>query len=208
MKEFTLKRGWNRNKHLFKVVLGWDWADLETDYKSLKMKKDISEKDYFWGLLNRMLVRSDDDTQNIHSLNKSIYLTMAWFVHWYEGKSGLPYSRLMIQAEIMDCKFGHIPNSHVMYEIAVIPDPECTYARSLKDTRYPIDVDDIPLATNDCLRPVCRCCLSVVPKRDENGRLVFKNRPSNGELVTKVPERIGFWAMVRKMLGKNNKTNP
>lgn len=164
MKTFTIKTAWNRFNGLLETNFGWTREDLEADYEIYNDRLPV--KDYFWGLLNKMIV------DNPKSGKSAVYFDMARFVHDYEGKSGLQYCRLSLQERLPDESPG---SNSIQFEVEIIPDPECNYAKELSKNKYPFasTIDDIPLANHNCERKVCRCDFALAAKRDENGRLII-----------------------------------
>lgn len=176
MKTFTYNVLKHRHGCHIEKVLGLSEQQLDEDFKQYqKMQPDASVKDYMWSLFNRMIL----NTAGNYLTQSGIYHSMAVFVAEYDGENGNKFKRMSLAQEVNNAQIETAGGSQsVIWELEIIADPDCEHAKSLDGTKFPITSDLVlPLANDDCTREFCRCTTSRVPKRDEDGRIIFKNRP-------------------------------
>lgn len=177
MESFTFRTLINKHGHHIEKVLGLTEQDLEQEYSEyLKVQPKGTPKDFMWGLFNRMLLESAGD----YIIQSGIYHAMAVFVSMYEGKNGNQYARLALAQEVNRSQTElKEASTNLIWELEIIADPNCDHAQSLDGVRFPITDDLVlPLANENCTREFCRCTTSRVPKRDDKGRIVLRNKPN------------------------------
>jgi hypothetical protein len=168
MKKFTIKTLNNNYGHIIERYLGLDKEQLADDYsKYTILQPKASVKDYMWSLFNRMILSGGNPSMVYHS--------MAGFVSIYEGKDGKQYSKLAVKAELEKGKKKSKKTS-VVLELEIIGDTRCSIGKKYDGTKYPMDTDlvDLPIAGENCERDSCGCTTALVPMRDADGRLVWK----------------------------------
>ncbi|MBO0340942.1 hypothetical protein [Flagellimonas profundi] len=187
MTTFTIKTAWNNFGRNLERISGMNREEFEQDFEQFKsMQPKGSVNDYLWGLFNRLIMENAHRPQT----QSSIYHLMSVFISRYEGKNSNQYTRLRLAQEVFmaqqQIKDGQ--GKDVILELAVIPDPDCEHAKSVARQRFPITDDLVlPLANKDCTRDLCRCSTSVSARRDENGRVIYTDRPKL------IPKKKPFW---------------
>lgn len=167
-KTFTIKTAWNNFKSIIESRLGWNREDLEEDYRqAISIHKGLSVNDYFWGLLNRLVIKTKGGSD--------VYNCMAGFVNAYEGKSGLKYDELRIMTEVGNGEYRE--TSFVMGYIASCGKEGCEHAQSMLDNRFTREEameNKAGLAGKNCSNQRCHCWYAYLALRNSNGRLVLK----------------------------------
>lgn len=192
MKTFTYSALKNRYGYQIEKVIGLNEQQLEEDFKQYqKMQPDATVKDYMWSLFNRMILNTAGD----YSTQSGIYHSMAAFVAEYDGKNGNKYKRKSLAQEVNKAQMEAVRSSQsAVWELEIIADPDCEHAKYLDGNKLPITNDLVlPLANDNCTREFCRCTTSIVPKRDEDGRIIFNKRP----LVQKPKKKKKFWDFLK-----------
>lgn len=193
VKTFTVKTAWNKFGQAIQDTLKMDRGLLEEDFEQYKsMQPDASIKDYMWSLFNRILLETAGD----YTTQSGIYYSMAIFLAEYESNNGNQYARLALAQEVNKAQMETAESSQsVIWELEVIADTDCEHAKSLDGKKFPITDDLVlPLANEDCTRELCRCTVSRVAKRDEDGRIIFKKRPQVQQpQVQPSKEKKRFW---------------
>ncbi|MGB5822159.1 MAG: hypothetical protein WBG90_21935 [Saonia sp.] len=133
-----------------------------------KDKPWITLNDWLWGKLQKMVL----DTKGA----PEVYWMMSQFVSRFEGKSGLLYDRLAIEARLKQDKLK-LENDRIEWVAEVIGDPKCTYGIEMDGRQFPLEGDFNPakLACKNCQKIRCLCMYSIVGERDSNGRLIWKS---------------------------------
>lgn len=120
------------------------------------------------GKLQKMVVDSNGAPE--------VYWMMSQFVARFEGKSGLLYDRLAIEARLKQDKIK-LASDRIEWVAEVIGDPKCMYGNEMDGKLFPLqeDLNPAELACKSCQKMRCLCIYSIVGKRDNNGRLVWKS---------------------------------
>ncbi|MEP0133095.1 MAG: hypothetical protein ABJJ25_13935 [Eudoraea sp.] len=171
MENFTLKKGYRLIERTIQQALGWTYEDYHEQF--LKDTADTSwlrEKDWFWGLLNRLVIETKG--------NPMVHHHQAVFVNLFEGKPGTPYDKLCIEAGLLnDIVQQKDVSIALVTEIVTNGARGCSYALKVHGKKYPIDINNLnpaELAGEKCTWDRCLCFYSVLPKRDQDGDLIWK----------------------------------
>jgi hypothetical protein len=143
---------------------------LKTYYlEKSSTSKWLSENDYFWELLNRMILVRKDSLTNFHNKNVQVYNAMGRFVSEFEGKKGHQYMRLANQEYLQTVRVGGLK-----MQVMIIAHPRCKYSMQfhLRKYNFPLDVE-LPVPSDECEFDCCGCSISAAPERDKNGRLIW-----------------------------------
>lgn len=142
---------------------------LKSEYENdIKEKPWLTLNDWLWGRLQKELIESNGDP--------SIYWMMSQFVSRFEGKSGLIYDRLALETKLkLDCT---ALNKEIVWTVSVIGDLKCFHGNEMDSKTFLLENNYNPanLASDKCEKQRCLCMYSIVPKRDEKGRVLFKNQ--------------------------------
>lgn len=142
---------------------------LRLEYEDItKNKTWLNINDWLWGKLQKMILETNGAAE--------IYWMMSQFVSRFEGKSGLQYDRLAIEARLKNDLYM-LHSSSLERAANVIGDQECKHGREMNDLYFPLKGNFNPaeLASKKCEKLSCLCIYSIVPKRDDKGRLIKKS---------------------------------
>lgn len=163
-------------EHPLRKTFGWEYEDFCKQYlKDSAEKRWLTRQDWCWRLLNRLLINGIEPS--------TIYHMQAVFVHQFEGKSGVPYDKLRIEANL-HTRVNEVILRH-KYSLedwnvrATCSKGACPHGLTVHDSTYPIDPDNLNpagLATDKCTHDRCFCFYSVLTKRDKAGRLDLKKQ--------------------------------
>ncbi|MEO1012661.1 MAG: hypothetical protein AAFX53_15260 [Bacteroidota bacterium] len=134
-----------------------------------KLKPTLTTNDWVWGKLQKVVLDTNGDS--------NIYWMMARFVARFEGKSGLQYCELAIKKRLQE-DFQNRSSQTLIWAVEVMGDSRCGHGKNMQGKQFPIEADYNPanLAGKNCDLKHCTCMYSLVAKRDENGRIILKNR--------------------------------
>tara|TARA_R110002049_G_scaffold304273_3_gene499352 strand:- start:3543 stop:4154 length:612 start_codon:yes stop_codon:yes gene_type:complete len=159
--------------------LGYSDEFIDNYYKEWSKDKIPRLNDFMWHLFNRALYENENlNLEEMFFRHKQIYYAMGIFVMEYENGNRNRYTRLAFEAEL---NYFLLKNeqSNLFYEVRIICGTNCEYAESINGfQRSPEDMMKWqPLASEKCINPKgCNCGYSLKILRDENDRLLKKNK--------------------------------
>lgn len=145
--------------------------------------RPASVNDYLWYMFNRLITENRSLTlEQMAYKNSTIYLSMAIFVGKYEGDNPNHYKRLHLEQDLL---MYLARDSGVESEINVIANGQYTCDHGIALDGKSMSLEDAlreqPLASGKCIitqdfrKPIgCQCWYTYTAKRDENGKLIFK----------------------------------
>jgi len=155
-----------------KLLGKYDKKDRERirfEYEKVTRSKPwLTINDWLWSKLQKMVIETKGAPE--------IYWMMSQFVSRFEGKSGLLYDRLAIEARLKNDLF-QLQTDRIEWIATVIGDLKCRHGRKMDNKYFPLDGNYNPaeLAGKKCEKQRCLCMYSIVPKRDSNGKIVWKS---------------------------------
>jgi hypothetical protein len=187
---FTFRTLINNYGHFIKLKFGMDESAIEKDYNEYKvLQPGASVRDYMWSLFQRIVLKGG---------GSDTYFAMGVFVSRYEGKNGNQYHRIALKAEFEGLR-EQAKYSNIREGIAVKSDKRCPHSMKFDGVHDFDDFPDgLPLASDECSLDSCTCCFSGVPKRDENGSLVFTDKVQTK--IDSVKPPASLWSKLKFLL--------
>lgn len=184
MKKYTLDNfgGFIEKNQILMRLLSND--EIDTIYKKWRINNGVLFHDYIWLLFNSALIKNGDNfckdgnEELFYRNNYLIYYSMAHFRR-EEGAASKTINKLMrlaFESQVQEYKVKGINGLYERELSVIMRDGCCDYYDSISDTKFEIDDfnNDCQIATDKCNDKYgfCRCCISVVGRRNEKGRLV------------------------------------
>lgn len=151
--------------------------DLDSEFNSWTLKRGdslYSQSDFYWTCLNMALKHFSENAQTEKEFfenQRKIYLLMSEFLI-EEDKSRSHITDALNKLEIK--KAGLLKFE---VDIQIIGNRDCEYGKNMDRLiiNYETALNNFPLDYSKCLRNEgCVCNVGIVPKRDENNRLIVK----------------------------------
>lgn len=147
--------------------------DRFTQYKD---KQSDSVEDFFWSILNYLLIESAKNAQEVveyYNKSEKIYLVMVHFRRDYEKQPSNKLHKLWVENRM----HLNIEQSNLDINFKISAGNDCIASKSIdgKIISKEIALKNETIPYDECSRVLgCTCMMIAIPKKDLNGRLVRK----------------------------------
>ena len=163
----------------FYSKFGMNEENIIQYYDSWKKNRPDIIEDYAWFIFNYLITenaKQSDSLLDLYKRNESIYREMLSFRRKVEGKKANEIQKLYNKNQV-ELELQELSDSAVEYDFTIITPKNCKSCEHLTDKiitkQQAIKNDIIPYS--DCERlGGCVCLICVIPKRNEEGRLIYK----------------------------------
>ncbi|MEO2071854.1 MAG: hypothetical protein ABGW99_11025 [Zunongwangia sp.] len=157
---------------------GMNEGNIIRHHKSWKENRPDIIEDYLWYIFNRLLIENKHQSRDLiefYERNRLIYSEMISFRRKIEGKKANEIQN-MYNRNIVELELEKNSENGIAYDFTVITPQDCKACQHLTDKviskREALENNTIPY--ENCTRTQgCVCLISIMPRRDENGRLIF-----------------------------------